>query len=185
MFSYRSPADRVPVDLPLRAGKEMTNHALKELSSELAAMYAPTGRPSIPPEKLIRALLLQVLYSIRSERMLMEQLDCSPLFRRLVSLSMDEGIWDHSTFSKNRVRLLESEIVSRFFAKIREQAREKGLLSDEHSTVDGTLIEAWASPKSFAPKDEDPQGPSDGGRNAEADRGATKHTAPPLTGTHD
>ncbi len=169
MFSYRSPADRVPMGHPLRAVKEMANRALKELSPEFAKMYAPSGRPSIPPEKLIRALLLQVLYSIRSERMLMEQLDYNLLFRWFVGLSMDDEVWDHSTFSKNRERLLEAEIVSKFFTKIREQAQEKGLLSDEHFTVDGTLIEAWASQKSFQPKEEKPKDPPGGGRNAEVD----------------
>jgi len=169
MFSYRSPAERVPMDHPLRAVKEMANRALKELSEEFSKMYAPAGRPSIPPEKLIRALLLQVLYSIRSERMLMEQLDYNLLFRWFVGLSMDDEVWDHSTFSKNRERLLDAEIVGKFFAKIREQAREKGLLSDEHFTVDGTLIEAWASQKSFQPKGKDPQDPGEQGRNPEVD----------------
>jgi transposase len=169
MFSYRSPADRVPRDHPLRAVKDMANRALKELSAELGTMYAPGGRHSIPPEKLIRALLLQVLSSIRSERMLMEQLDYNLLFRWFVGLSMDDEVWDHSTFSKNREGLRDAEIVGKFFAKIREQARGKGLLSDEHFTVDGTLIEAWASQKSFQPKDGDPQDPGEQGRNAEVD----------------
>ena len=139
MFSYRSPADRVPMDHPLRAVKDMANRALKELTADFDTMYAPTGRPSIPPEKLIRALLLQVLYSIRSERLLMEQLDYNLLFRWFVGLSMDDEVWDHSTFSKNRERLLDGEIIGKFFVKVREQARQKGLLSDEHFTVDGTL----------------------------------------------
>jgi transposase len=169
MFSYRSPADRVPVDHPLRAVKEMAKRALSELSAEFDKMYSPTGRPSIPPEKLIRSLLLQVLYSIRSERMLMEQLDYNMLFRWFVGLSMDDEVWDHSTFSKNRERLLEAEIVQKFFVKIREQARENGLLSDEHFTVDGTLIEAWASQKSFQPKDKNPPDLKGQGRNPEAD----------------
>ena len=169
MFSYRSPADRVPMDHPLRAVKEMANRALRELSPEFDQMYARGGRPSVPPEKLIRALLLQVLYSIRSERMLMEQLDYNLLFRWFVGLSMDDEVWNHSTFSKNRARLLDAEIVGKFFTKIREQAREKGLLSDEHFTVDGTLIEAWASQKSFQPKDKGPQDPPEQGRNPEVD----------------
>ena len=169
MFSYRSPADRVPMDHPLRGVKDMANRALKELSPEFDKMYAPMGRPSIPPEKLIRALLLQVLYSIRSERMLMEQLDYNLLFRWFVGLSMDDEVWDHSTFSKNRERLLDAEIVGKFFAIIREQARTQGLLSDEHFTVDGTLIEAWASQKSFQPKGKDPQDPREQGKNPEVD----------------
>ena len=169
MFSYRSAAERVPMDHPLRSVKEMANRALKELSADFERMYAPTGRPSIPPEKLIRALLLQVLYSIRSERMLIEQLDYNLLFRWFVGLSMDDEVWDHSTFSKNRERLLDAEIIGKFFVKIREQAREKGLLSDEHFTVDGTLIEAWASQKSFKATDSDRQDPEGQGRNPEVD----------------
>lgn len=169
MFSYRSAAERVPMDHPLRSVKEMANRALKDLSADFERMYAPAGRPSIPPEKLIRALLLQVLYSIRSERLLMEQLDYNLLFRWFVGLSMDDEVWDHSTFSKNRERLLDGQIVGKFFEKIREQAREKGLLSDEHFTVDGTLIEAWASHKSFKAKDGDRQDPEGQGRNPEVD----------------
>ena len=168
-FSYRSPAERVPMDHPLRRGKDMANRALKELTSEFDRMCAHGGRPSIPPEKLIRALLLQVLYSIRSERMLIEQLDYNLLFRWFVGLSMDDEVWDYSTFSKNRERLLDADIVGKFFARIREQAREKGLLSDEHFTVDGTLIEAWASQKSFQPKDKDPQDPGEQGKNPEVE----------------
>jgi transposase len=168
MFSYRSAADRVPMDHPLRTVKEMANRALKELSHEFDRMYAPGGRPSIPPEKLIRALLLQVLYSIRSERMLIEQLDYNLLFRWFVGLSMDDEVWDHSTFSKNRERLLDADIIQKFFQQIREQARQKGLLSDEHFTVDGTLIEAWASQKSFQPKGQDPKDPGEPGRNPDA-----------------
>jgi len=167
IFSYHSPADRVPMDHPLRLIKEMANRALKELSKDFSQMYAPTGRPSIPPEKMIRALLLQVLYSIRSERMLMEQLDYNLLFRWFVGLSMDEGVWDHSTFSKNRERLLNADIVRKFFERIREQAQKQGLLSDEHFTVDGTLIEAWASQKSFQPKEKEPKDPGESGRNLE------------------
>jgi transposase len=167
IFSYHSLADRVPMDHPLRLIKEIANRALKELSKNFAEMYAPTGRPSIPPEKMIRGLLLQVLYSIRSERMLMEQLDYNLLFRWFVGLSMDEEVWDHSTFSKNRERLLNADIVRKFFERIREQAQKQGLLSDEHFTVDGTLIEAWASQKSFQPKAKEPKDPGESGRNPE------------------
>jgi transposase len=171
IFSYHSAGDRVPAYHPLRIIKEMANQALKELSKDFSQMYAPTGRPSIPPEKLIRALLVQVLYSIRSERLLMEQLDYNLLFRWFVGVSMDDEVWDHSTFSKNRERLLNADIVGKFFSKIREQAQVQGLLSDEHFTVDGTLIEAWASQKSFQPKGEDPLGSTGGGygRNEDVD----------------
>jgi transposase len=171
VFSYVSPADRVPKDHPLRIIKEMTSHILKDLSRDFTRMYSPNGRPSIPPEKLIRALLLQVLYSIRSERLLMEQLNYNLLFRWFVGLSMDDEVWDHSTFSKNRERLLEADIIEKFFVHVREEARRKGLLSDEHFTVDGTLIEAWASQKSFKPKDggSSKSGGSEEGRNEDVD----------------
>jgi transposase len=171
IFSYRSPAERVPSDHPLRIIKDMANQALKELSPEFGKMYSPVGRASIPPEKLIRALLLQALYSIRSERLLMEELDYNLLFRWFVGLSMDDEVWDHSTFSKNRDRLLNADIVRKFFIQIREQAQAQGLLSNEHFTVDGTLIEAWASQKSFQPKDGGPSAPTDGGggRNEDVD----------------
>ena len=171
IFSYHSPADRVPSDHPLRMIKDMANRALKELSADFTKMYAASGRPSIPPEKLIRALLLQVFYSIRSERLLMEELNYNLLFRWFVGLSMEDEVWDHSTFSKNRERLLNADIIAQFFGKIREQAQARGLLSDEHFTVDGTLIEAWASQKSFQPKEGGPSGPAGGdeGRNSDVD----------------
>jgi transposase len=167
MFSYLSPAARVPKDHPLRPIKKMVNQALSELWHDFEAMYAREGRPSIPPEKLLRALLLQVLYTIRSERLLMEQLDYNLLFRWFVGLSMDDPVWDHSTFSKNRERFLRSDLAAAFFRRIQDQAAQAGLLSDEHFTVDGTLIEAWASMKSFRPQDEPP--PATGGRNPEVD----------------
>ena len=168
MFSYLSPEARVPKDHPLRPLRQMVNQALRELSRDFAAMYSREGRPSIPPEKLLRALLLQVLYTIRSERLLMEQLDYNLLFRWFVGLSMDDKVWDHSVFSKNRERFLRSDLAAAFFGRIKEQAAQAGLLSDEHFTVDGTLIEAWASLKSFRPTDTPP--PSGGvGRNPEVD----------------
>jgi transposase len=168
MFSYLSPEARVPKDHPLRPLRQMVNQALRELSRDFAAMYSQEGRPSIPPEKLLRALLLQVLYTIRSERLLMEQLDYNLLFRWFVGLSMDDKVWDHSVFSKNRERFLRSDLAAAFFGRIQEQAAQAGLLSDEHFTVDGTLIEAWASLKSFRPKDTPP--PAGGsGRNPEVD----------------
>ncbi len=152
MFSYLSPEQRVPADHPLRPIRQMVDTVLKRLSPRFEAMYAERGRPSSAPEKLLRALLLQCLYSVRSERMLMEQLDYNLLFRWFVGLNMDDPIWDFSVFSKNRERLLEAEVARAFFEKIGELAREKGLLSDEHFTVDGTLIEAWAGQKSFKPR---------------------------------
>lgn len=152
LFSYVSPERRVPKDHPLRPIRTMVDKALKGMHNHFAEQYARTGRPSIPPEQLLRALLLQVFYTIRSERLLMEQLDYNLLFRWFVGLSMDEAVWDHSTFSKNRDRLLNTEMATIFFQSIRDQARQNNLMSDEHFTVDGTLLEAWASMKSFQPK---------------------------------
>jgi len=168
MFSYLSPEARVPRDHPLRPIRDMVNQALAELSGEFQAMYSREGRPSIPPEKLLRALLLQVLYTIRSARLLMEQLDYNLLFRWFVGLSMDDKVWDHSVFSKNQERFLDSDLAAAFFGRILAQAKSAGLLSDEHFTVDGTLIEAWASLKSFRPKDAPPPA-GGGGRNPEVD----------------
>jgi len=177
MFSYLSPEARVPQDHPLRPIKKMVNQALRELWHDFEAMYAKEGRPSIAPEKQLRALLLQVLYTIRSERLLMEQLDYNLLFRWFVGLSMDDAVWDHSVFSKNRERLIASNVAAAFFARIRAQAEAAGLLSDEHFTVDGTLIEAWASLKSLRPKDQAPP-PAGGSRNPEVDfRGERRRNA--------
>jgi transposase len=156
MFSYLSPEERVPLEHPLRAIRALVDVVLKELSPQFAQMYSHTGRPSIAPEKLLRALLLQVLYTVRSERLLMEQLDYNLLFRWFVGLNIDDPIWDASTFSKNRERLLAGDIARAFFAQVLAQARERNLLSDEHFTVDGTLIEAWAGQKSFKRKDSAP-----------------------------
>jgi transposase len=168
MFSYLSPEARVPKDHPLRPIRIMVDNALADLAPLFREMYSHTGRPSIPPEQLLRALLLQALYTIRSERMLVEQLDYNLLFRWFVGLSMDDKVWDHTTFSKNRDRLIEHEVATRFFQTVKAQADRAGLLSREHFTVDGTLIEAWASMKSFRPKDGDRQDPpADGGRNPE------------------
>jgi len=168
MFSYVSPEARVPSDHPLRATRELTNRALGRLDRKFRKLYSRTGRPSVPPEKLLRALLLQVLYSIRSERMLMEQLEYNLLFRWFVGLEMDDRVWDVTVFTKNRNRLLDGEISESFFQAVLDEAREAGLLSDEHFTVDGTLIEAWAGQKSFRPKDEDGGG-SGGARPSERD----------------
>lgn len=180
MFSYVSPEKRVPKEHPLRAVRTMVDVALVKLSDRFEAAYATEGRPSIAPEKLVRALLLQIFYSIRSERLLCEQLNYNLLFRWFVGLSMDEGIWDHSTFSKNRDRLLGAEVAEGFFQHVLEQARAKGLTSDEHFSVDGTLIEAWASLKSFRPRDGSDDPPSGGGRNAERDF----HGEPRRNDTH-
>jgi len=169
LFSYLSPESRIPKHHPLRPVREMVDTALSELSGKFESMYADTGRQSIPPEKLLRALLLQILYSIRSERMLCEQLDYNLLFRWFIGLSMDDPVWDHSTFSKNRDRLLESDIARGLFDAILAQAEARDLISDEHFTVDGTLIEAWASLKSVRAKDGSNDPPEGGGRNPERD----------------
>ena len=155
MFSYISAERRVPEDHPLRAIRVMVEVALCNMWPQFEAMYAKVGRPSIPPEQLLRALLLQVLYTVRSERMLMEQLDYNLLFRWFVGLNLDDAVWDATVFTKNRERLLGAEVAQRFFAEVLAQARSRGLLSTEHFTVDGTLIEAWASHKSFKRKDGD------------------------------
>ena len=160
MFSYVSPEQRVPSDHPLRAIRRLVDEILTEMSREFDALYSTVGRPSIPPERLLRAQLLQIFYSIRSERLLMEQLDYNILFRWFVGLDMDEPIWVPTVFTKNRDRLLTQEVERSFFRRVVERAQT--FMSDEHFTVDGTLIEAWASQKSFQRKD----GPPDeDGRN--------------------
>jgi transposase len=162
MFSYISASKRVPADHPLRAIRTMVDEVLRELSPRFQKLYSHTGRPSVPPERLLRALLLQVLYSIRSERLLMEQLDYNLLFRWFVGLSMDDRVWDATVFTKNRDRLLRGDIARLFFEHVLAQAQDRGLTSDEHFTVDGTLVEAWAGLKSFKRKDgSDQQGPPD------------------------
>jgi transposase len=183
MFSYLSPEARVPQDHPLRPIRDMVNRALAELSGEFQAMYSREGRPSIPPEKLLRALLLQIFYTVRSARLLMEQLHYNLLFRWFVGLSMDDKVWDHSVFSKNQERFLDSDLAAAFFARILKQTAAAGLLSDEHFTVDGTLIEAWASLKSFRPKDAPP--PEGGGRNPEVDFHGEKRLNQTHTSTTD
>jgi transposase len=161
MFSYVTPEARVRADHPLRPIRRMTDAALQRLSARFDALYSTTGRPSIPPEKLLRALLLQILYSIRSERLLMEELDYNILYRWFVGLSLDDPIWDATTFTKNRDRLLSGDIADAFFAEVLAAIQAEGLLSDEHFTVDGTLLEAWASHKSFKPKGADGPPPDD------------------------
>jgi transposase len=163
MFSYLSPETRVRKDHPLRAIRAMVDEVLSQLSRRFDQMYASVGRPSIPPEKLLRAQLLQMLYSIRSERLLMEEIDYSMLYRWFVGLNLDEEVWDPTTFTKNRDRLLEADVAKEFLARVVAQAGQKGLTSDEHFTVDGTLLEAWASVKSFQRKDGKNPPPDDPG----------------------
>jgi len=161
MFSYITPEARVRADHPLRPIRRMTDAALARLSARFDRLYSTTGRPSIPPEQLLRAVLLQLLYSIRSERLLMEELDYSVLYRWFVGLNLDEPTWDATTFTKNRDRLLDGDIADAFFAEVLAAIKADGLLSDEHFTVDGTLLEAWASHKSFKPKDAKRTPPTD------------------------
>ena len=171
MFSYISPEDRVPKDHPLRVIRRMTDEALRELSPRLEKLYPRFGRPSIAPEKLLRALLLQVFYSIPSERRLMEQLDYNLMFRWFVGLNMDDAVWDVTVFTKNRQRLLEGEIAQAFLAIVVKQAKKDGLVSSDHFTVDGTLLEAWAGMKSYqARKDPPDQGSGTRGRVLRRDR---------------
>src|SRR5271170_5070782 len=161
VFSYLSAEERVRKDHPLRVVRAMTDEILREMSPVFDSMYARGGRPSIPPEKLLRAQLLQMLYSVRSERLLMEEIDYSMLFRWFVGLNLDEEVWDATTFTKNRDRLLEADVAKEFLQRVVEQARRAGLMSDEHFTVDGTLLDAWASLKSFQPKNEKSTTPPD------------------------
>ena len=168
LFSYIDLEKRISADHPLRVIREIANAALKALSSDFDALYSPIGRESIPPERLLRALLLQAFYSIRSERQLVERIDTDLLFRWFVGLGIEDPVWDATTFTKNRDRLMDGEVASKFLAAVLTHDKVKGLLSSEHFSVDGTLLEAWASPKSFRPKDGsgDPPGP---GRNAARD----------------
>jgi transposase len=175
LFSYVSAEARVPADHPLRPLRTMVDDALRRLSAKFERLYATTGRPSIAPEKLLRASVLQMLYSIRSERQLVEQLQYNLLYQWFVGLSLDDAVWDASTFSKNRERLLDGEIAQGFFTAILADAEQQHLLSAEHFTVDGTLLEAWASHKSFRPKDEPPP-PTGGGRNPSVDFHRTTRT---------
>jgi transposase len=171
MFSYVSLEDRIPADHPLRGVRTLVDAVLAGMSKDFDGLYSQVGRPSIAPERLLRALLLQVFYSVRSERLLMEQLNYNLLFRWFVGLEIDDAVWNHAVFSKNRDRLLNQDLAQKFFAHVKEQAG--GLMSDEHFTVDGTLIEAWAGQKSFRRKD-------DGG----AGSGGDFHGAPRSNQTH-
>src|ERR1700690_1432339 len=169
VFSYISPEQRVRSDHPLRPIRTMVDEILKQLSPQFHKMYAKVGRPSIPPEQLLRAQLLQLLYSVRSERLLMEEMDYNILFRWFVGLNLDDPVWDATVFTKNRNRLLEAEVAKEFLARVVGQAREKGWTSDEHFSVDGTLLEAWASGKSFQLKDKKSSPPPDDPGNATVD----------------
>jgi transposase len=161
MFSYLSPETRVRSNHPLRTIRLQVDKVLEQMSERFDSMYARTGRPSIPPEKLLRALLLQMLYSIRSERLLTEEIDYSILYRWFVGMSLDDEIWNPTTFTKNRERLLDADVAREFLAAVVVEARNQGWASDEHFTVDGTLLEAWASLKSFQPKDRKDTPPPD------------------------
>ncbi|MGH2483361.1 MAG: IS5 family transposase [Candidatus Limnocylindria bacterium] len=177
MFSYVDLEQRVPDDHPLRAIQTLVEPVLRDLSPRFAALYAESGRPSIPPEQLLRALLLQVLYTIRSERQLMEQLDYNLLFRWFVGLGMDAPVWHPTTFTKNRDRLLAGQIAEAFFAGVLRQAGSRALLSNEHFTVDGTLLEAWASQKSFRPTEAPPPSDDDPGNPTVSFRGQRRSNA--------
>jgi transposase len=168
LFSYVDIEARIPAEHPVRRIRDLTNSALARLDKKFAGLYATQGRPSIPPERLVRASLLQLFYSIRSERQLMERMDFDLLFRWFVGLGIDEPVWDHSVFSKNRDRLLTTEIAQDFLAALLAEPKVKQLLSHEHFSVDGTLLKAWASMKSFRPKDGSGN-PPEGGRNGEQD----------------
>ena len=166
MFSYISLETRIPKDHPLRTIRQLVDMVLRQLSPRFEKMYSHTGRPSIPPERLLRALLLQVLYSIRRERQLVEQLDYNLLFRWFIGLQIDDRVWDATTFSQNRDRLLDGDVAEAFFTAVLEQARSHQLMIGEHFSVDGSLLEAWVSHKSFKPKSGAPLPPSPPGRNA-------------------
>ncbi|HLB64787.1 MAG TPA: IS5 family transposase [Anaerolineales bacterium] len=181
MWSYVSQEQRIPADHPLRPIRKMVDEVLDRLSPRFDKLYSRVGRPSIPPERLLRALLIQVLYTIRSERLLMEQLDYNMLFRWFVGLSMDDPIWDPTVFTKNRQRLLEGEIAEAFFTEVLALASEKNLTSDEHFTVDGTLIEAWAGQKSFRKR---PQGSGKGPDDPGASPGEDFHGEARTNATH-
>jgi transposase len=179
MFTYLSPEQRVPADHPLRPIKESADQVLKELSRTCRAMYSEVGRPSIPPERLLKAQVLIALFSVRSDRLFCETLDYNILFRWFLDMNLEEPSWDASTFSKNCDRLLEHDVATKVFDAVVRKARQKNLLSDEHFTVDGTLVEAWASMKSFRPKGEPPsERPNTEGRNPSVDfRGEKRKNA--------
>lgn len=169
LFSYRTLEERIPKDHPIRIFRKVVDVLLRSMDAELEGLYAQTGRYSIPPERLLRASLIQVLFTVRSERQLVLQIEYNLLYRWFVGLTLDEAVWDHSTFTANRDRLLNETITRIFFGRVRGLAEWQGLMSDEHFSVDGTLIEAWASMKSFRPKEGSGKPPEDGGRNPTVD----------------
>ncbi|MFC5610203.1 IS5 family transposase [Variovorax soli] len=172
LFSFSKLEDFVPAQHPLRSVRELVNQALGGLNELFNRIYSDSGRASIPPEKLLRAMLIQILFSVRSERQLMEQVRYNLLFRWFIGLAIDDEVWDHSVFSKNRDRLLANEVIERFFTEVMALADKQGLLSKEHFSVDGTLIQAWASHKSFVPKDGSGDDSSSGGSSAGSGRNA-------------
>jgi transposase/IS5 family transposase len=184
LFSYVDLEQRIRRDHPLRVIRAIVNAALVEMSAEFDALYPPTGRDSIPPERLLRALLLQAFFSIRSERQLVERIDFDLLFRWFVGLGVDDPVWDATSFTKNRDRLLDGEVATRFLATVLAQPKVRGLLSTEHFSVDGTLLEAWASTKSFRPKDGSGP-PPDAGRNGEQDFRGQKRSNETHASTSD
>lgn len=185
MFSYLSPEMRVPADHPLRAIRRICDRVLAQLSDRFATMYSELGRPSVPPEKLLRALLLQVLYTVRSERMLMEQLDYNLLFRWFVGLNMDDAVWHATVYTKNRDRLLQADVANKFFELVVAEARRLNLMSDEHFTVDGTLLEACASLKSFKKLDGPNEPPADDPGNPSVDFHGEKRSNQTHASTSD
>jgi transposase len=178
MFSYVALEDRIPQEHPLRAIRKLVDQVLAGMSKQFDGLYSEVGRPSIPPERLLRALLLQVFYSIRSENLLMEQLDYNLLFRWFVGLNMDDAVWDPTTFSKNRDRFLRGDVAQLFFCEIVEQLKESGLISSEHFSVDGTLLEAWAGMKSYQKKEKPPENGS-GSRGQQLLRDTHESTTDP------
>src|SRR5512132_2441854 len=184
LFSYVDLEARVPAGHPLRTIRAIVNDALAGLSPGFHELYARIGRPSIPPEQLLRALLLQAFYSMRSERQLMERMGFDLLFRWFVGLGIDDPVWNHSTFSKNRDRLLAGDVAAEFLAEVLDQPQVRRLLSSEHFSVDGSLVEAWASMKSFRPKD-DPDDPPTGGRNGSRDFHGERRTNDTHASTTD
>ena len=185
LFSYLSLESRVPQDHPLRDIRQIVDELLRKLSSRFEKIYSPIGRPSIPPEKLLRALLLQVLYTVRSERQLMEQLDYNLLYRWFVGLNIDDQVWDATTFTQNRERFLTGDIANAFFKSVLTVARSRHLLSEEHFSVDGSLIEAWASHKSFKPKDDVQTPPADTDSNPSVDFRGERRTNETHQSTSD
>lgn len=185
LFSYRTLEARIPQEHPLRKLRAVVDGLLSAMHGEFEALYAGAGRASIPPERLLRASLIQTLYSIRSERQLVQHIEYNLLYRWFVGLDMDDAVWDHSSFTKNRERLLNEAITRSFFGKVLDLAEWQGLVSSEHFTVDGTLIEAWASMKSLVPKDGSGKPPEDGGRNPTVDFKGEKRTNDTHASTTD